>query len=221
METWSWIWGLVERGLDSLSATTNNKKHISTGVIFGYDIYDVLSTGHIQLCYLDRKRAGPNFRGWEPLAKKEELHVIFCNRVGSVIQCDAGSCAGRPCQQFCHHLEGTKGVLSCLLPNFKRFFGSNRGEYEESGALPISSSFERILSSSRIFNHFNKRIPDGGVCEYCAELDRLQSIVEHNELCFFSRLIYNTFRVPTINRYFRDSAWLEKTYTVRFGSVSF
>ncbi|KAJ0130503.1 Uncharacterized protein HZ326_26400 [Fusarium oxysporum f. sp. albedinis] len=214
------LWEGMKAAQSVCYASTDNSKHRRDGVVFGYGLYDLLSIGSIPLRYLDETRAGANLRSWEPLARHRSLQVIFCKHVGPVIECAANTCAGIPCGQFCQSLDGTNGVLSCLLPDFKSFFGNDWGGYSESGILPVIPGFEWIPTSPDIFTHCGRRLPPGGVCECCFQLKRLQSVVRHTTPSTIKRWFRRMLWDRTPSTPFLSSAWLEQAYAVRFGAVS-
>ncbi|SPO02889.1 uncharacterized protein DNG_05567 [Cephalotrichum gorgonifer] len=211
------VWDGMEKAQSVCYSNTNQRKHVKKGVVFGYDLHDLTGPGLIGLRYLDCNRASTNLRGWEPLARKESVHVIFCNSVGSVIKCADNRCAGTPCGSHCQHLDRTRGVLSCLLPDLKRFFDRDWKDYTTSGILPVTTGFEWVPTASTsgdIFEHRGQSIPvGGGACECCAEVGRLQAVVEHHEPFFLKRLWHKS-------RPFQSPLWLERSYGVRFGSRS-
>jgi hypothetical protein len=211
------VWECMKEAQKVCYSTTNNRKHVEKGMVFGYDLYDVFGTGHVPLRYLDEGRAGANFRSWEPLARLEALQVIFCNRVGSVIECAAQCCPGTPCGNFCQKFNGTAGVLSCLLQDFGKFFGQDWNNYRESGTLLLKNGFEWIPRGPDPFLHPGKHIPGGGACECCANLDRLQSLIPVGHRSIFGRLRRKLSIWLVADNHFSNTNWLGQDYAVRFG----
>jgi hypothetical protein len=213
-------WASMEMAQAVCKNTTTGRKHVKKGVVFGYGLYDALTTGNIHLRYLNENQFGANIASWEPLARKEELHVIFCRRVGSVIQCANTRCSGTPCGNFCQNIAGTRAILSCLLPDLRKYFGHEWEKYSVSGILPVTPGFEWIPTRPEIFTHINRHLPANGVCECCSELDRLQTIKRHVEPSWLNAVLRRPYLFRRTPVPFRSSTWLGENYAVRFGSVS-
>lgn len=199
-------------------SSQTHRKHVKEGIVFGYDLYDLLGTGHVVLRYLDKSRAGPNLRCWEPLARLDGLQVIFCNRVGQVIKCRSENCMGAPCQLPCQNFESTKGVLSCLLQDFKRFFAQDWEDYPQRGILAVKNGMGWIPSGWSMIQHSSRDSSSNGVCACCAQLDRLQS-VRCLGLSKFERFRRH-IGWSLSSSLFTDTRWLNEHVAVRFGSVS-
>lgn len=210
------VWDGMMAANDVCYANTNRRKHVREGVVFGYDIYDLFGSGHVVLRCLDENRAGASLHSWAPLARLERVQVIFCKKVGSVIECAAQTCAGTPCGQYCLNFDGTSGVLSCLLPDLERFCGQDWDKYSQSRRLLIKNGFEwipRLPRRGGLFAHLGTRLNANGVCECCAELDRLQRLDQVGNASLWQR-IKKAFRERPYN--FADN-WSSLQYAVRFG----
>jgi hypothetical protein len=198
---------------------TNNRKHVRPGGVFGYDINDLLGSGHVGLRYLDADRAGASLRAWEPLARLEPAQVIFCKTIGPVIQCVSDNCPGAPCQEFCESAGGPQGVLACLLQDFKRFFEQDWDQYAQSGTLLVRDGFEWVPRGLDPFGHTHRppHVP-GSPCQCCAQLKRLQAITPVNTREFFLKRLARKW-VEGGGR-FTNAMFLDKPLAVRFGLVS-
>ncbi len=211
------MWEDMQKAQAVCRSTVSNRKHVRPGVVFGYDLYDLLGPGRVALRYLDERVAGPSLRGWEPLARLENTQVIFCNSVGQVIVCVSRSCPGAPCQGFCESASrGTSGILSCLLQDFKTFFSKDWDSYAQSGTLLVRSGFEWVPRGPDPFGHssHHPHVP-GSPCQCCARLDRLQAIMPVRR--FFLTRVLRRWLVRDDR--FNNAVWLNQPLAVRFGAV--
>jgi hypothetical protein len=212
------LWHEMEQAQRVCWSTPSNVKHAKEGVVFGYDLHDLLGTGHVALRYLDRNRAGPSLPSWEPLARLDTTQVIFCKSVGQVIRCASEKCPGAPCRESCERTDvGPPGVLACLLQDFRRFFSEDWDRYAQSGTLLVQHGFEWVPRGPDPFGHNSRsaHVP-GAPCQCCAQVNRLQAIEPVRRESFLARHFRRLFRF-TRRDYFRNAMWLDQRLAVRFG----
>ncbi|KAL9568935.1 hypothetical protein ACKAV7_006921 [Fusarium commune] len=165
-------------------------KHTKEDVVFGYDLTDLLGSRSVKLRYLDSNIAGNNLRSWVQLAQQDDVMVIFCGRIGPVIDCHwvepveadgngeqavACSCS---CSDSCRSLGNTEGVLSSLLEDLRSFSDTDWGtQTSDSVTLRQGITWKaRITRGFHLFEHERQQHNQGTACTCCQSLERLQSL---------------------------------------------
>ncbi len=219
-----WQWQNMQEAQTVCRSTTTNSKHVRPGVVFGYDLYDMLGPGRVVLRCLDERRAGRNLRGWEPLAQEDATQVIFCKSIGPVIQCVSEACPGAPCQAFCDDSATgrAQGVLACLLQDFKRFFEQDWDQYPQTSRLLVGTGFEWVPRGRDPFGHVERPPHQPGTpCRCCEQLGRLQAIIPARHESAFTRCFRRWVRqCVEKSDIFTNAMWLDQPLAVRFGLVS-
>ncbi|KAK0105951.1 hypothetical protein ONS95_004462 [Cadophora gregata] len=218
------VWESMRDVHDQLGRRTNGNKFIMQGNVFGYDLSELLGHGQVQLRGLTRRVAGRNLRSWEQLARFPQVSVIFCNYLGPVIECHSQSpfCA---CTPHCQSIPGTRGSLSCFLPDFKALC-FDWTDYTAVRGFPIDEEIEWIPTNPFPFGHTQNCLAnDKGPCDCCNALDRLQTIVLKRDpgirdrvRQFFVRPLPNSLKGA--NDVHIKPTWIGSPYAIRFGTIS-
>lgn len=170
------IWGRMVVAEELCYSPQSTQMLGSDDELLGYDLREAISDGPIYLRSIN-VNAMPSLSSWCRLARARRLQIIFCGKVGSVIECSSPNCSPC-CSEACQTQSAARGTLSCLLQDLKSFYGE--AGWNSPLCLPIGpigSNLGWIPSGHECLSHSNTGLLKAdGPCACCADLDRLQSI---------------------------------------------
>ncbi|TVY68530.1 hypothetical protein Focb16_v003136 [Fusarium oxysporum f. sp. cubense] len=228
------VWsGMIDAEKVRRSRGGEGTKHRVNGVVFGYDLADLLSSRSVKLRYLDSGLAGRNLESWVRLAQEDDVMVIFCGRIGPVIDCkwvehveaDGNDEQAVPyscsCSDSCRDWPSTNGVLSTFLQDLSSF-SSKDWKSEASNSLPIRQGITWTPTGLDLFEHGRNRRSGGTACTCCQMMERLQSFKRTdrpdrrpNKIIRFALWISRQPEEGAAS--FRFLEWFDKHWAVRFG----
>ncbi|KAK9482464.1 hypothetical protein V1527DRAFT_485690 [Lipomyces starkeyi] len=219
------VWAWMLQAQEVCKSKRTHRKYELNGRILGYSLSDIIGSRVVKLRELRVNSETPNLKSWEWLARHQDLHMIFCGRVGSVITCksEVSLCS---CSADCD-MQDTRGVLSCFLQDLRSFYGGARWSSSSASCLPIADDFQWIPTGQleHLFDHPGKPLPANGACDCCTKLDRLQSIkdnrVSTSIVSYFKSLLRFSPRQERQDERpaFETAPWLLQPVALRFGSV--
>ncbi|KAK9342835.1 hypothetical protein V1522DRAFT_447684 [Lipomyces starkeyi] len=173
------IWTGMQAGEDICYNQNSPTMQGNANELLGYDLFKVIYSLplHIRTINVDAvSNYSPNLRSWCRIARELRLQIVFCGRVGPVIECSAPDCQPS-CSMVCHRHVAAQGTLSCFLRDLKHFYGFDRWQSPES--LPIGHNSRWIPSGNKCLSHSRSGPGQSdGPCVCCADLNRLQEIVQ-------------------------------------------
>jgi hypothetical protein len=174
------MWFGMSQGEDVCCSEMTGRCYTKKKLLFGFDLKEAIVNPKVVLRGLPLTAS---IRSWQPLVHVQPTQVVFCRNVGPIIAC----------QSLTTHRttpEHPKGALSCLLDDFRKFFGENWDKHlsPPSRGLPIGDRYEWIPSSF----HQHSEDHDNNMCSH-----NLQCITTLQAKTIKKGIVGRPFKLPS------------------------